>query len=321
MFKNVLFVAALGIFCTDSAIAKESAQSWLMRMHQAAKTVSYEGTFVYLHDNRIETMQVVHESARGLHRERLFSLNGEAREIIRDKDQVWCYLPNRKMGVHEYRRADASGFPAVRPVRIDGLKESYDLKLGAQDRIAGRPVQLLIVKPKDEFRYGYRFWVDIEYGLLLKVDLVGKQERAVEQYMFTHIVVKSKIDDEQFAPATPKADLVWHGDEKKPPPPNSPSGWTAQKLPKGYQLTSNISRHLPIDNVPIEHLVYSDGISSVSVFIEKLQPGGAKPMIGLSHMGAISAFGVVMDGYQITVVGEVPTATVDYIGRSMSRTN
>ncbi len=321
MFKDVLFAAVLGVFSTSTAIAGDAAQSWLMRMHQAAKTVSYEGIFVYLHDNRIETMQVAHELVEGVHRERLFSLNGEAREIIRDKDQVWCYLPNRKMGVHEYRRASTSGFPAVLAERIDMLKESYDLKLGSQDRIAGRPVQLLVVKPKDEFRYGYRFWIDTEHGLLLKVDLVDQKGRAIEQYMFTHITVKPKIANTQFMPVTPKANLVWHGDEKKPPSASSLSGWVAQKLPKGYRLTSKTSRLQPVKKVPLEHLVYSDGISAVSVFIEKLQPGDTQPMVGLSHMGAVNAFGMVLDGYQITAVGEVPAVTVDYIGRAVVHKN
>jgi len=69
----------------------------------------------------------------------------------------------------------------------------------------------------------------------------------------------------------------------------------------------------------VEHLVYSDGLAAVSVFIEKTDRPAGVGSKGPSRMGAIHAYSKVMDGEQVTVVGEVPESTVAMIGESVKR--
>lgn len=293
------------------------AEDWLARINQAARALNYDGVFVYVHGGQVEAMRVVHVVGPDGVRERLVSLNGEAREVIRDDQQVWCYLPKKKMGVHEYRHDEAQGFPALLSGKADRLGRHYRLALMAEDRIAGRRAQGLRIQPRDRYRYGYRLWADVDTGLLLKVDLVDAGGEAVEQYMFTHLVLGDAVDPAALAPATPREALEWKGSADEHPPPTRSGGrWRAGRTPPGFELVSQVTRYLPMQEVPVEHLVYSDGIASVSVFVQKA--GAGPPALeGVTRMGAVHAFGTRRDGYQITVVGEVPADTVALIGRSL----
>ena len=67
---------------------------------------------------------------------------------------------------------------------------------------------------------------------------------------------------------------------------------------------------------PISHIVYSDGLAAVSIFIEPLAPR-AKSLNGLSKRGALNIYTKPVDEYQVTVLGEAPPMTVMQIGNSV----
>ena len=69
---------------------------------------------------------------------------------------------------------------------------------------------------------------------------------------------------------------------------------------------------LPGSSEPATHLVFTDGVASVSVFVEPRKPD-TKGEEGPVRMGSSSAFTTVVDGHQITAVGEVPPNTVQFI--------
>ena len=87
-------------------------------------------------------------------------------------------------------------------------------------------------------------------------------------------------------------------------------GW----IPSGFALLTVKSKYAPGADMPTEHLVYSDGLAWVSVFIEagvEQNPAG-----GVSTMGAANAFTTSREGHLITAVGEVPVRTVELIALS-----
>jgi sigma-E factor negative regulatory protein RseB len=72
--------------------------------------------------------------------------------------------------------------------------------------------------------------------------------------------------------------------------------------------------------------VYSDGLATVSVFIEDQRPASGAaaapdtpepPMQGLARVGSGYAFSTVVQGHQVTAVGEVPAQTVEFIAHSV----
>ena len=182
------------------------------------------------------------------------------------------------------------------------------------DRIAGRQTSVLNLQPLDDYRYGYRYWLDDDTGVLLKCDLLDEKDEIVEQMMYTSFRNHTEVPRSAFN--VPELDGYTKKEFKKDKGKPASIGWRVTNLPKGFMLTQGTSRSSGQDQSL--HLMYSDGLASVSVFIE---PGDNSPhyLDGASTMGALNAYGKRINGVQVTVMGEVPEATVIQIANSMER--
>jgi len=305
------------VFLTSAVLASDNSHDWLMKINQAARSLDYDGVFVYQHDGQMEAMRIIHKVENGAARERLVSLNGSPREIVRDQKEVTCYWPDKNSVMVEYRKTNNQSFPAILPERLQDLDAYYSIQLGNTERITGRTAQLVIIKPVDQYRYGYHLWADQKTGLLLKADLLNAQGEMLEQFMFTTISIGKKISSASLVPGVVGKGMVWHreGEQYKNVPERS--GWYASQLPKGFRLSAHIARETLMRKRPVEHLVYTDGLAFVSVFVEKREEHSKSFMLGPSRMGAVNALGEHHDGYQIMTVGEVPAETILLIGQSM----
>lgn len=317
---RLLFLASILLPWSAGVTAAESAMDWLMKMNMAVESKNYDGIFVYRYGDQLEAMRIVHRVNNGAHRERLISLNGEAREIIRNDRDVICYTPSKKSVVVEHRKTRQKNFPALLPHRLDRLLLYYDLNLGGSDRVAKREAQLVYIKPKDAYRYGYHLWADKKTGLLLRANLVNEKGQVVEQFMFTNINIGKKIPVADLKSSYSAKKWVWHREKEKETGGDEVKEmrWKAARLPKGFSLSRRILRNMPMGNMPVEHLVYSDGLAAISVFIEPRGKKNKRRMKGATGMGAVHAFGTVVNDHQITVVGEVPAATVALVGNSIT---
>jgi len=302
-------------FISLLAEADDGAYEWLMKMDRAARTLNYEGTFVYQHGDLLETMRIIHGVNDGTVRERLVSLNGGAREIIRNEREVRCYFPDKNSLVVEYRQADSKNFPAIFPQQLPDLSQNYVIQLGGTGRVANRPAQLVVIKSKDAYRYGYQLWADKATGLLLKADLVDSNGKIIEQFMFTQLNSGVPITAADLKPKSADKDSVWRREEGETSA-TTDSSWTVSQLPPGFKLSAHLMRNVSARKKPVEHLVFSDGLAAVSVFVEKVE-NARSPISSSNRIGAIHAYGKIINQHQITVVGEVPATTIDMIGQSI----
>jgi sigma-E factor negative regulatory protein RseB len=298
------------------SLAGDSAHQWLDRMSNALQSLNYDGTFVYLHDDKLEAMRIVHQTGDGGEKERLVSLTGSAREVLRDDKVVTCIMPdNKSVMVGESRPRQP--FPVV-PRDLDSLSQYYHLQDAGDDRIAGKMSRVITVTSKDVLRYGYRFWIDTNNYMLLKFDLTDQDGKAIEQVMFTRLSVDAPIPAAAFQPSLTGDGYNWYRQDANANPavdPDAP-GWVVGRLPAGFELTHFQHKRMHQDGEKAEHMVFSDGLASLSVYVEKLMAKDAA-FSGLSSMGAMNAFGAVVEGHQVTVVGEVPPATVQMVAVSV----
>lgn len=290
---------------------------WLGRMAQAVQDKTYTGTFVYLHDGSVDSMQLFHAVTDDGERERLVALNGAPREVLRLGDVVKCIYPDQKTVVVDKGRRTVP-FPTAMPTESGKLSGQYEFERIGDGRVAGREAIVIAVKPRDKLRYGYRFWLDQKSALPLKSELLDESNQAVEQVIFTELELPDQIPADKLEPST-------HGDERSWTLHQAPGverdtpadlGWHVDELPAGF--TSTYESALDSKDPRAQHLMFSDGLASVSVFIEP-RAKGQSGLEGASQMGAVSAFGRVYHGYQITVVGEVPPRTVKMIADSLRR--
>ncbi len=187
--------------------------------------------------------------------------------------------------------------------------------------MADRGARVLSIAPTDGFRYGYHLWVDEKTGLLLKSDVLDHHGAIIEQLMFVKLEAPATIADDAFTPTVNGHDYTWYSQDDKQAKAQAPEEtvWRIPDLPSGFRLTLREVRGIAGSHGPVEHLLYSDGLASVSVYIEPMEPNKGKPFRGLAGLGAMNAYGRMFDNYQITVVGEVPAITVERFARNIQR--
>ncbi len=317
MLRNLVAVCCVLFATTTVAGSSEKrAQALLERMTVAMKTLNYEGVFVFIHGKQMETMRIIHSNEDGIEKERLLSLVGSPREILRNNNRLLCILPDSKSVVVE-KSLPKNYLPTGLQHVTTNLKRYYSFRVVGKERMTGRQADMIDVHPKDPYRYGYHLWLDEDTGMLLKSELVNEDDEAVEQVMFTQIDIKDHIPDGSLEPTINSEGFQWYKEEQiidagKP----HQSQWQVMKLPAGYMQGMHKMHGLPTSRMPVEHLMFTDGISSVSVYIEEINK--SKPMMkGFSSIGAVNAYTTTMHDHYVTVVGQVPRAAVKMIADSV----
>ncbi|OOZ37369.1 hypothetical protein BOW51_02640 [Solemya velesiana gill symbiont] len=320
--KNMRFIVLLAsavLLLPQQLLADEDVHHMLKKMVQAVHGLSYEGTFVYLHGNQLESMWVVHTLKEDGERERLISLNGAAREVVRDNASVTCIAPDAR-SVSVGKRILGRSFRAVFSIDTSQLGAIYDFKVLGHDRVAGRPTKVVAILPKDQYRYGYRIYLDHEHSLPLKTDMLDSSGEAISQVMFTHMNVDPHIDDRAESTLEGKELYRWgQRNSTQTRRPVEKSNWVFKNLPSGYSLSIHTQRPSGKESRGVDHFVLSDGLASLSVYIE--QQGEQSGLNGSSQMGAVNAYGSLFQGHQVTAVGEVPVATVKRVATALQRSD
>jgi sigma-E factor negative regulatory protein RseB len=292
------------------------AMDWVQKMSRAMQNLSYRGRFVYLHNGQLESLSVTHVRDGDDSRERLVSLNGEAREILRDNANLTCVWPSSRQVVVD----PASGgnkSPLWIPDDVRRLDKFYHFVVAGKDRVADHTAVIVAVLPRDEYRYGMKFWIQEQNGLLLQSVLFDQQGKPSEQIMFTELALMQPGDiattDVLPEIAQGYALIRSHSGAGAGHQPGD-RRWQLTAMPQGFHIESSFQKRMPETNTAIQQMVLSDGLASVSVFIEKLLDSS---MLGESSMGAINAFTTEHRGFSVTAIGEVPPITVRGIAESV----
>lgn len=305
--------------CALPAWAGDDARSWLERMTRALATRSYEGKFYHLSAARSESMWIIHSAADGKISERLVALDNSGREIIRNESELICYLPDHKTVLVE-KRSDQQSLLSSLPRYSEQLETLYRIDMGPATKVLGRQTQLILVQPRDQYRYGYRLWLDKATAMPLKSQLCDARGNVIEQMLFAELRLMERIPADRLKPGVDATGYKWvRQDMQAPRTPTTRMGWYVLRPPVGFKLSTTRIQQPEGANEPTRHLVYSDGLASVSVFIEPRNPKGEPTGEGLARVGSAFVYSLSMNGHQVTAVGEVPAATVEAIATSVSR--
>ncbi len=308
-----------GIAITLLAVAAGAAndpQAWLQRMAAAVQTTDYEGTVVRLSGDSAEAVKVIHSVSDGVVREKLIAQEGDGLEIIRIGNDVQCVLPERQsVMVEEW--SDQSTLFSTLPTRVLRIGTEYDTRVVREGRVAGRTAIVIAIKPHDEFRYEHRLWLDAETAFPLQTQLLDADGAAVEQVKFADIELGSDIHASALASSYDTAAFKWYGPARRASTRDVEAAWQNDALPAGFRLVSAQQQEsLPGSGHRVTHLLYGDGLASVSVFISD-DAGEALPE--RSRVGASHSYSTIVDGHRVTAVGEVPAVTVERIATTMRR--
>ncbi len=310
-----------------SSFAVEDVWLMLQKTAYAARELNYQGVFVYQNGKQTRSVQITHMNNNGQEMTRNFVMdnsvqagkNGQPREVYSQGDDIVIVHPknttkNATTMVIEKRRGQ-NLFPAMLPTELQAVRTSYTARLGPSEMIAGRAAQVIELLPNDAYRYSYKIWTDTEFGLLLKMTSLDNKKQTLEQIEFTELSMLNSRDANWFQPKidvkkqyiTEDVSAINHVD----------TNWIVAELPTGYVKVDHVILNLPGKTAPVDQMIFSDGLASVSLFIEPISKG-MRPKMGHMLIGSTNICANVIDGYQITVVGEVPEATVMQIAKAVS---
>lgn len=300
-------------FTSHAANQSDPAQTdvlnWLTGMRQATSQMSYKGIMAFSKNGLVESFQLFHSVREGVERERLVSMNSPLREVVRNAEKVVCYYPDTKTAFVENKPPRHSLLLDL-PEDLSQLTKYYHFSLQNREYVAKRLAQAISVIPKDGYRYARRIWLDVESKLPLKSELIDEAGTDVEQMVFATLELDSSMSNDDLEATIPGDSVKWEVSQREMLSPASLS-WSLEGVPEGFQMMSYTRLKRPGAETPLDHLLLSDGLSSVSIYIDESKTDTLK-----SHprrMGALNAASRMIEHYQVTVMGEVPERTVEAI--------
>jgi sigma-E factor negative regulatory protein RseB len=296
------------------------AAQWLARVQQAAVSRSYQGTLVYSSGGAVSSTRVLH-LIEGRHRyERIDSLDGEARQQLRHDDVLLTLWPRTRVAVFEPPDPVAD-FPAL-PASHSRALESYEARMLGQERMAGIDVDVVLLKSRDGLRFSQRLWAERETGLLVRADMVGPRGEVLDSSAFTDLKLGIRTGADSVVLPMKRLDgyRVLHPQSQRVQ--LEAEGWSQSKPVAGFQLLSSTRRALEAiagsgDARQVLQVVYSDGLTHVSVFIEPYDVQRHKPM--RTSLGATQTSMSRQGDWWITVMGDVPMTTVQQFETVLQR--
>ena len=299
------WLGLLGLLSAPLLWADE-AEDRLARMIQAQASQSYQGTFVYERQGSFVAHQLWRRALDGQLRERLLQLDGMPRESLSENGRVLCMTGS----------ADELQLPQrqqmLTHLDAQALSVHYQPRLLGSNRIAGREVEELALLPRDPHRYAMQLSLDRQIGLPLRSLLLGAQGQLLERLQFTEIQLQAPADEQ----------LQAVGDCRDIEPlaaARDAQVWRADWLPPGFVALATWRRSSPLGGQELLTQVYGDGLASISVFIEPLreaQAGDAHSQAGPTAINS-RQHSTPQGQFMVTVLGEVPPATVERVALSM----
>lgn len=312
---------AFGVACGAQAAPAGDPMAWLQRAVQASRNISYAGTYVHTNGERTNTVRVTHVNVGGEEHERIEPLDGPPHEIVRKNDEMFCYFPDAKT-VRLDRRINAQFFPSIFRAAPEAIASSYNVSLGKTERVLGYDCQWIRLEPKDGARYAQRLCAEVGTGLVLRARTMNAENKVIEQYTFTDLRLGNQVarsDAKSIFQARVKR---WTTDAqpRDEAAKAADTGWVVQQLPAGFRKVIELHRSFPGRDKPVSQLIFTDGLASLSVFVEP-NPAPGRAQETSNEDGTTTFYARPMGEHLVTVLGEVPLATAKQVGQAVSRTD
>jgi sigma-E factor negative regulatory protein RseB len=309
---------ALGLACSAQAAPGVDPIAWLQRAAQASRNASYAGTFVHNNGERTSTVRITHVTVGGDEHERIEALDGPPYEIVRRNEEMFCYFPDAKT-VRLDRRINARFFPSIFRGSPEVIAASYDVKLGSTERVLGYECQWIRLEPRDSMRFSQRLCAEVGTGLVIRAKTLNEQRQVIEQSTFTDLKLGPHVARNDVKSIFEARVKQWITDaQPREEAKGVESGWAVNNAPAGFRKVTELRRTLPGRAQPVSQIILSDGLASLSVFVE---PNAAprRTAEAATEDGTTTYFVRPMGEHLVTVLGEVPLAAAQQVAQSVAR--
>ena len=302
-----------------AAAPEADARGWLTRMNLAAHGGNYQGTLVFSAGGVMSSSRVWHYSVGANRFERLEAQDGRQQRIYRHNDEVRTVWPQSRTAIVE-RRETLAGWSAT-PQAVDPqAADNYDIRREGSARVAGRDAQVLALRPRDTLRFAQRLWADLATGLMLRADVLGADGTTLESTAFSTIEVGVKPEPEQVLEPMRNDEGLRIVRPQQRRTSLEAERWTLARPVPGFMLAGCVLRGIEAEanEPPMLQAVFSDGLTHVSVFVERYDPERHRSEMH-ARLGATNTSMRRQGEHWITVVGDVPVAALKQFSEALER--
>lgn len=307
----------------EQHLAQPSVDQWLKRLHDASRGRTYVGTFVVTTGSFMSSSRIWHVCDGQQQVERVEALTGEPRSTFRRNDQVVTFLPTSRVAIHE-KRESLGLFPEMLNRADSSVGQYYRLKIVGRERVAGLDADMALLAPVDTLRFGYRIWTEHKSGLVIKLQTLDAAHAVLEQAAFSELQLNAPVQmarlsaqmDNTQGFRVRSSELVKTSAEQE--------GWVLKTPIPGFQPVSCNKRseaNLASTNSRTLQCVFSDGLASVSLFVEPFDANRhtvSQQQVPLA-MGATHVLMRQIGEWWLTAVGEVPVPTLVLFAQGLER--
>jgi sigma-E factor negative regulatory protein RseB len=300
---------------SDAPLDARETRAWLLRIHEAASHRNFQGTFVVSSGTAVSSSRIAHFCVGASQFERVESLDGPPRQVFRHNELVHTLWPKSHVALVEQRDL-VTAFPALLQAGDDRIADYYEVRTQGAQRMAGRDADVLLLRPRDNRRYGYRLWADHDTGLLLRVEVLGERGEVLESSAFSDLTVGIKAQPESVLQPMKKLEGYRVLRPTLTPTRFDAEGWTLREHVPGFQPVSCVRRPLADAGgddgaaaTQVLQSIYSDGLTYVSVFVEPYD-AARHPRGMQTSIGATQTLMRRQGDWWVTVIGDVPAATL-----------
>ncbi len=287
----------------------------LLGMGASLNSGNYSMSLVYIHDGQIDSLRLSHLSNESNQFDMLEHLQGPKRMVVSQNGKTWLYTGNERLLIS---KEDES--PVVRwrrqLARLSRNISNYNVVVSGLSRVAGRIAYQLNFIAKDDSRNSTRLWIDTQYLLPLKIESLNSERRVIEQLLTVDITYPANLTEADFnvgAGYINQVDLETSFSHKQPL--DSYQGkWSINWLPAGFELS--LRKLKTSELVNYEHWIYSDGLSTLSIFLEQ-DENHRKNHNSTFVSGDELIFDLSANDKRITVVGNIPLKVAQKIAKSV----
>jgi sigma-E factor negative regulatory protein RseB len=315
--------AQVALTSGDPLVEAREARAWLSKIQDAANKRNFQGTVVVSAGGSVASSRIAHFCESGSQYERIDSLDGQVRHVFRHNDVVHTVWPAKRVAVIEQRDQTIS-FPGLLQAGNDRVTDFYDLRLVAQERVAGHEANVLLMRPKDTLRYGYRLWSEKTSGLLLRSEVLGERGEVLESSAFSDVTIGVRPQPDTVLLPVKKLEGYKTIRSTQSSARLEDEGWQVSSSVPGFKMVSCVKRPFDLPQAQgasaeqMLQTVYSDGLTYVSIFIEPYNPERHnRPMA--AAIGATQTLMHKQGEWWVTVMGDVPASTLRLFANGLQR--
>ncbi len=298
----------------------KSINDWLLRMHESSKKRAYIGTYVVSSGGSMSAAKIWHLCEGSQQIERVETLTGAPRSIFRHNDKVVTFMPEQKV-VRTEKRESIATFPDLIQSADSRIAEFYSLKAEGVERIAGLDSDVVVLLPKDNLRYGYRVWTEQKKGLVVKLQTLDASGQVLEQAAFSELQLDAPVKMDKLVQMMTKVDGYRAEQPALIKTTAKAEGWVLKTPVAGFKPMSCYKRpaasSVAGSDEPMQW-IFSDGLASVSLFVEPFDRQRHDKETSVA-MGATQSLSKQLGAYWLTVMGEVPSATLRLFASGLER--